>query len=189
MLPFFRTPERITALDAAARSWLGTPFAAGGGAAKGPRGGATCHELCLQTIADAGYPVPPYRHHNQRPTFASHTAREWMLEAFRAFPGYMAEVWTRGPLAAPPPPMPPLMPGDILILQLNLAANHCALHLEKRRILHTLRATGAIITAIPGAVPRNLRAVFRPVEEKAESLNHPSDPSAQSDPSDPSLSP
>jgi hypothetical protein len=75
MLPFFRTPERIASLESAARSWLGTPFAAGGGAAKGPRGGATCHELCLQTIADAGYPVPPYRHHNQRPTFASHTAR------------------------------------------------------------------------------------------------------------------
>lgn len=56
MTPYFSTPERLAALEAAAFAWLGTPYVHSG-AVRG--NGASCHMLAAAVLRDAGYPMPP----------------------------------------------------------------------------------------------------------------------------------
>ena len=56
METWFNTVQRIEALEAAARSWIGTPFVANS-RVKGPRGGTCCHMLAEQLYLEAGYPL------------------------------------------------------------------------------------------------------------------------------------
>lgn len=136
-----RTPEQLAALDAAARSWAGTPFCEGS-AAKGA--GVCCHRLVLEVLVEAGWlprievPGGPVR---------------WAMAQSRSLIGE----WFDGPGVQWFQPVPALdwsavEPGDVLGFRLGRALHHLVLALPAGRWIHAIEGHGTVI--VPEVSPR-----------------------------------
>lgn len=148
---WFRTAERVAALESAAAAWLGTPYCQSG-AIRGS--GASCHRLAGAVLADAGFPIPavPERGATLKCEYQA-TMIDW-LATCGAFV----------PLALP---FDQLGAGDVLVADLGIGHIGLCLGDEGPRVLQVLRGQPVHITTF--ADPRlrgRLRAAFRPIERE-----------------------
>jgi hypothetical protein len=156
--PFFWSPQRLAALDAAAQAWMGTPFAHNGRVC-GPLGGACCHGLVWGVLADAGFhfgeemPLGFAAH-------ARHSREEIVLPWLRlrcGVAGAFAEVT--------PATAAQLMPGDITTHRLGLCTHHVALVLPGRLLLETWSRRVAGVRSLDDAdATKRMTAAFRPLD-------------------------
>jgi hypothetical protein len=152
--PFYSTPERIVALEEAALSWLGTPFA-GNSAVKGPQGGVCCHRLVHCVLMESGWgaiaEVP-----SAPSALAWRTSEGVMLDWLRGRPDLLREYLPGGvePVA-----------GDIVVYQIGMCAHHMGLILTQDRLLHAWRRGGAQLShARDRQLASRAIALFRPME-------------------------
>jgi hypothetical protein len=156
--PFFNTPERLAALDAAWPLWMGTPFAhlRRGVPVRGPRGGANCHALCWGVLTDAGWSMPidlPLVSSNH----AKHHTEEIMLEWFRAHPQIFLEIT--------PAEVALLQPGDLIPQKYGLVTHHLSLTVTRSLIIETFSGKQAGTRALADAdATKRMQAIFRPLE-------------------------
>lgn len=157
----YDTPEKITALDNEARSWVGTPFWPNS-AVKGERGGVSCHNLVAAILFATGLPSFPV------PRGSAEWARantESIIETgLDALPQF-AHVNAPGE----PVDMAAILPGDILGFRIGRCLHHVGIALPGGHFVHALRHAGAHISRLDdgaflfdkGGTPRLLR-VWRP---------------------------
>lgn len=152
--PFFRTASRIAALEAAATSWLGTPFA-GNSAVKGPQGGVCCHRLVHCVLAESGWTAI-----DQVPSAPS--ALAWrtnegvMLDWLRGRPDLLQEFLPGGTEA---------VPGDVVVYQIGMCAHHMGVVLPQELLLHAWRRGGAQLSQYRDRqLASRAIALFRPME-------------------------
>lgn len=148
---WFRTPERVAALEAAAAAWLGTPYCQSG-AIRGS--GASCHRLAGRVLADAGFPLPPV------PERGATLKRDYQS----AMTEWLATCGAFVPLALP---LDALAVGDVLVADLGVGHIGLCLGGVGPQVLQVLRGQPVHITTF--ADPRlqgRLRAAFRPIERE-----------------------
>lgn len=159
MRPFFENDEAVERLEAAARAWVGTPFAANS-AVCGV--GVSCHHLVATLLMEAGYPRfdPPAGN----PHWASHAADSLMVAwlnghgpetgALPAFAGVAG--------AAEMPER--IRPGDILGFRVGRCVHHLGLALSAGRFIHCLKGCGTVVQACSEErFARRLEQVWRPL--------------------------
>lgn len=145
---WFRSPERVAALESAAATWLGTPYCQSGAVCGS---GASCHRLAGAVLADAGFPIPPV------PERGATLKREYetvMIE-------WLATCGAFVPLALP---FDQLAAGDVLVADLGIGHIGLCLGGDGPQVLQVLRGQPVHVTTF--ADPRirgRLRAAFRPI--------------------------
>lgn len=148
---WFRTAERVTALESAAEAWLGTPYCQSG-AVRGS--GASCHRLAGAVLADAGFPIPavPERGVTLKRDYQA-TMIEWLA--------------TCGAFVSLALPFDRLGAGDVLVADLGIGHIGLCLGGDGPQVLQVLRGQPVHVTTF--ADPRlrgRLRAAFRPIERE-----------------------
>ena len=134
MQTWFNSPERIAALEAAAKSWVGTPFVANS-RIKGPRGGVSCQMLAEQLYIESGLvitfaaPSAPMRW--------SETHRDSIIEQFLDEQHDIFQSLS--------PDSCPLIPGDIVGFKIGGCIHHMGVALERGRFIHAMRGIGTQI--------------------------------------------
>lgn len=144
-----RTPEEIAALEAAARSWVGTPFCEGS-AVKGA--GVCCHRLPAAVYQEAGWwpavEVPAGPRAWARAQSRSLIA-EWIDESGR---------FESLPVGAE------ARPGDLFGYRVGRTVHHLALVLGGGRLLHVGEGHGTVIVdAMPPVWARRCERHWRPL--------------------------
>jgi cell wall-associated NlpC family hydrolase len=137
MQTWFNTPERIAALEASAKSWIGTPFVANS-RVKGSRGGVSCQMLAEQLYIEAGFPVPfqaPYG-----PMRWSETHRDSIIEQFL---DEQTDIFQA--LSSDLCPLTSVAPGDIVGFKIGGCCHHIGVALERGRFIHAMRGIGTQI--------------------------------------------
>lgn len=148
---WFRTPERVAALEATAAAWLGTPYCQSG-AIRGS--GASCHRLAGAVLADAGFPIPAVP---ERGVTLKRDYQTTMIE-------WLATCGAFVPLALPfdRPEV-----GDVLVADLGIGHIGLCLGGDGPQVMQVLRGQPVHVTTF--ADPRirgRLRAAFRPIERE-----------------------
>jgi cell wall-associated NlpC family hydrolase len=144
MTPYFETPERIAALDAEARTWIGTPFFAHS-CAKGRDGGVDCVHLVQDILTTCGamerqvlpsFPMDWADHRSESVVLGVFTNDSYFAEHFVAlpFPATQAE------------------PGDILCFRMGACVHHIGLMLLGGHFIHALKPEGATILPLDVAL-------------------------------------
>ena len=165
-LPYFRTPERIAALQAAARHWLGTPFRVGS-AAPGPRGGVDCARLAEVLEAESG--ATP-----QRFTFPFSAPHRTALDQEHPYVAWLenrvddpqsaalALIFRRVPEGVP------VCGGDLLLFSAGRHFHVCVA-LDDRRFANCLQGVGVFFSDLTDPTyAGRLVAVYRPHEVPAD---------------------
>jgi cell wall-associated NlpC family hydrolase len=133
---FHKAPERVSTLEAAARSWLGTPFRANT-ACPGPDGGVDCvnyiHEVCVAVGVITRQTLPDYTLDHARHSPHSLLLR-WLLNA--TAPGLHLILV---------PPLGRLIPGDLLAIRTGMLDHHLAIVLMDGQCAHAIEGSGPII--------------------------------------------
>ena len=148
MTPYFATPDRQMALEAAASAWIGTPYVQSG-AVRGC--GASCHMLAAAVLRDAGYPLPDVPHRGT-------TGLRGYTAAMRAWLDGHPEHF--GPVA-----LEELAPGDVLLCEVGYG--HIALFLGApgARVLQVLSRMPAHLVSLADPRTRShVLAAYRPLE-------------------------
>lgn len=135
---FHNAPERTTALEAAARSWLGTPFRPNT-AISGPDGGVDCvnyiHEVCVAVGVIQRQSLPNYTLDHARHSPHSLLLR-WLLNATDDSGGkHLILV----------PPLGRLIPGDLLAIRTGMLDHHLAIVLRDGQCAHAIEGTGPVL--------------------------------------------
>lgn len=169
MTPFFSTPDRIAALRAAAERWQGTPFAPGGRAACGPRGGASCHRLVIAVVSEAGVPWSQEEVPDAPLNRAAHHHGSLMADWLRAHRDRFAEITLSdsqpSALGSQPSLADLVQPGDVLLIRHGIGVHHAAAALDRGEIIQTLQGIGAhIVQPVERKQRQRLWAVFRPID-------------------------
>ena len=149
---WFRTAERVGALEAAAAAWIGTPNCQSGA---GRGSGASCHRLAGAVLAEAGFPIPSV------PERGMTLKRDYQARMIE----WLATCGAFVPLALPfdRPEV-----GDVLVADLGVGHIGLCLGGDGPQVLQVLRGQPVHITTF--ADPRllgQLRAAFRPIEGSA----------------------
>lgn len=148
---WFRTAERVAALEAAAAVWLGTPYCQSGAIRNS---GASCHRLAGAVLADAGFPIPavPERGATLKRDYQS-AMIEWLATCGAFVPLVLA--FDRPEV------------GDVLVADLGIGHIGLCLGGDGPQVLQVLRGQPVHVTTF--ADPRlrgRLRAAFRPIERE-----------------------
>ncbi len=164
MTPFFSTPERVAALRTVAERWVKTPFAPGGTAVCGRRGGASCHRLVIAIEAEAGVPWGQEEVADAPLNRAAHHHGSLMAEWLRSHGDRFAEISAAaGELADV------VQPGDVLLIRHGIGIHHAAAALDRGEIIQTLQGIGAhIVQPVERKQRQRLWAVFRPLVSQIE---------------------
>jgi cell wall-associated NlpC family hydrolase len=136
MQTWFNTPERIAALEAAAKSWVGTPFVANS-RVKGPRGGVSCQMLAEQLCIESGLTVPLAP---AAPMRWSETHRDSLIEQFL---DEQTNIFQS--LSTDSCPLTSIAPGDIVGFRIGGCCHHMGVALERGRFIHAMRGIGTQI--------------------------------------------
>ncbi|MFA5264974.1 MAG: NlpC/P60 family protein [Opitutaceae bacterium] len=140
------TPEQISALEAAAETWRGTPFCEGSPV---QGAGVSCHHLPAELYFDAGLltrlPIP-----NGPSKWTGGQDRSLIVEWVEAS-GLFIEISGRE-----------FLPGDVLGFRLGHCIHHAALALGGGRIVHSVVGHGVSIEpSIPYAWEKRLEKIWR----------------------------
>ncbi|EIQ01643.1 hypothetical protein OpiT1DRAFT_00215 [Opitutaceae bacterium TAV1] len=154
MKPYFHDEARRRALDADARSWVGTPFFRRG-ASKGPRGGVDCVMLAHELMVAAGAMTRETVFPGYSLDHAKHSTRSVMLRWILDLPQFAGRC-VMVPVYEPP------MPGDLVALKSGFSDHHLAVVIDFGQVVHAVERRGVIIhdiaeTAFRGRVLYVLR--------------------------------
>lgn len=132
MTPFFRTPERIAALQAEAAEWRNTPFLDGVG--HRAKKGTACDcvswiAAALQRVGAIGAVPWPRRY------VSMHGGPE-MLEILLSVLTHTERLQSIWSTSSSPSMRPFLLPGDLLCGTTGRARHHLALYIGDNRIVH-----------------------------------------------------
>lgn len=158
---WYNTPERIASLDAAAQSWLGTPFMANS-AVPGPGGGVSCHHLFAELHFATGclprFPVP-----SGDPAALQHADPNRLLSTIDAF--LLPHGWHPAPVSpsSTSSDSSPLPAGALAILRYGRTLHHLITILSGARAIHVTRLGGVLIEPLAAltANPRVSLAALR----------------------------
>jgi cell wall-associated NlpC family hydrolase len=140
---WFNTPERIAALEAAAKSWVGTPFVANS-RIKGPRGGVSCQMLAEQLYLESGLAIPFTA--PSAPMRWSETHRDSLIERFlNSQTQLFQSLEVPNPQSPISNPQSPIAPGDIVGFKIGGCVHHLGTALERGRFIHAMRGIGTQI--------------------------------------------
>ena len=145
--------EKLAALEAAARSWVGTPFCEGA-PVKGS--GVCCHHLVAEIDFEVGFlarqPVP-----DGPPGWSRSQSRSLIAEWLDGSPDFkLIATLSSAPVE--------LQPGDHVGFRLGLCVHHLGLMLGGGRMVHAVSGHAvAIAPAIPTPWKIRLEHVWRPV--------------------------
>lgn len=145
---WYDTPEKIAALEAAARGWLGTPFRANSHF-KGAGGGVSCHNLAAELYFETGYmvrfPVP------------AGTVRTLALGIGPALlDRFPKEIAARFQIVTEP------LPGDMLVLREGRIVKHLGVMLGGGLFVHVLRWGTHLSALSDSTYGSNLEEIRRP---------------------------
>jgi cell wall-associated NlpC family hydrolase len=142
------TAEQLTALDAAAASWLRTPFCAGS-EVKG--GGVCCSRLAAALYDESGI-IPDCPRIDGEVTHAQSHNTSIMLE------------WFNGPGASlfSEVDADEIQPGDCVLMRLHRVAHHIAVILSGNRAVHVSPSRGVEIIRNLHIYRPRVAAAFRP---------------------------
>jgi hypothetical protein len=148
---WFDTFEKLDALDAAARRWLGTPWRENS-AVCGRGGGVSCHnlaaEIYFETRCLTRFDVPRGR------------VREFLSGAGDAMIAYLdTHLPGRFAKADGEPPLP----GDLIVLREGRMAKHVGVVLERGDFVHVLRPFGCLISRLDDTTYQPIAALRRPL--------------------------
>ncbi len=141
---WFNTPERIAALESAASSWVGTPFAPNS-SAKGK--GVSCHTLAGALYAEAGFgqvevPDVPIAH-------ARFSTTSFVIAFFAARADFVE--------------VRDILPGDVLGFRIGRSVHHIGVALPGGRFSHAIDGIGATLASIDDATwLHRLEHIWRP---------------------------
>lgn len=141
-----RSDAQIEALEAAAMSWVGTPWM-DNSAVRGR--GVCCHLLVARVYQAAGW-LPEFAMPAGAALHARGNDRPIMLE------------WFRGPGAALFEEVANHQPGDALLIRVGHVPHHLGLALRGGRVLHVTHRQGVRIIESAGQWERLKEHVFRP---------------------------
>ena len=155
MTPFYRTPERVEAFLAEAKSWLGTPFQARQRAKGAGVDCANLQQACHQAAGllppgakFTGYPMDGGHHANRSPI------TEWLLQS-----GKFEQVWDgKGHL-------PRSQFGDLLCMRIGRTVWHVSSTLDYPNFLGIYEGVPAFVRQLDDSTwGRRVLAIWRPVE-------------------------
>jgi len=171
METWFNTPERIDALEAAALSWVGTPFVANS-RVKGKRGGTCCHMLAEQIYLEAGHTLP-----FQAPSASmkwSDISKVSLIEKFfdtqtdlfQTLENLRTSAKSADKTLPSPDPClltPVSLPGDVVGFRIGGCIHHVGIALSGGRFVHCMRGMGTKIFNLndPTYAPR-IEKIWRP---------------------------
>lgn len=147
----------VAALEAAAQSWVGTPFCEG----KPVKGaGVNCQNCVAEIYFEAGW-LPRFEVPQGPRDWARSQSRSLMVEAIEAC-GHFAEVWRTNPELRTQNPEPQIAAGDLLGFRVGHCIHHLAIALERGRIVHAVAGHGVIVApCIPDVWLKRLERVWR----------------------------
>lgn len=148
-----RTPEEIAALDAAAASWVGTPFCEHS-AVKGA--GVCCHRLVAEVLFEAGW-LPRVIIPLGTPGWSRFQDRS-LIEGWFSGPG--RRFFRDLDLSTV------TEPGDVLGFRIGRCVHHMAMVMAPgaKRVLHVLEGAGTcILDAPPPSLAKRLQRIWRPI--------------------------
>ncbi len=154
MKPFFSTPESLAALDKAARSWIGTPFAPHA-MAKGA--GADCVHVVAAIYIDLGV-LKSFDPGNYALDEGSHLKASKVEQWFNGRPEF-------GLVGRDTPCAP--QPGDTLVFNLARVGHHVGLMLSAGDFLHVFaQQRRPVMTSNlrESFYARRIAAIYRPLE-------------------------
>jgi cell wall-associated NlpC family hydrolase len=144
-----KTPAELSALEAAAELWEGTPFCANS-AALGA--GVCCHRLCGAVYSAAGW-TPPLALPEGAPAAHGAAMERWLDGPVGSALFRRVDVATREP-------------GDLIGFRLCGNIRHLGILLTGGRFVHSTIGTGARIAPnIPPAFAKRIAAVWRPISK------------------------
>ena len=159
---WYNTPARLAALDAAAQSWLGTPFMANS-AVPGPGGGVSCHNLFAELHFATGF-MPRFVVPHGDPAILQHATPDLLLSRLDA--GLLHRGWV--PFDLPPSGLCPLASGfypvgALAVLRYGRSLHHLVTILADERVIHVTRLGGVLIEPLAAltANPRVQIAALR----------------------------
>lgn len=154
--PYFSTPERLTALRAAANAWDGTPWAANS-CVQGERGGVCCHRLVAAVLEDAGFPITRAEIPGGTLNRATHFEGSVIADGLRNMPDRFQEIT--------PAVWSALQAGDVFTIRLGLGAHHVAVMADAETVIHSWQGVGAHMERIVDPKLRKRVAhIFRPIQ-------------------------
>lgn len=162
MKPYFNTTDRIHALQASARNWVGTPFVPHACIAGA---GVDCVNLVVELYHRTGvWPVKP-----TLPSYTmdggKHLAESLLLKSLDALPTLMRVDWSTGGSPAP---------GDLLCFTTSRVAHHTGIMLDEPLFIHALFSRVVTLGNLRDRTfARRLTAVYRPVEVPHSELRAP----------------
>ena len=148
MTPHFSQPDRLSALEAAAQAWQGTPWRAHSRV----RGvGASCHFAVAGVLQDAGFATSTVP--DGSPGWSRHQSLSLM------------EAWLDGlPDLYAPVEVGQEQPGDILGFRVGQCIHHIGLRLDGGRFFQCIGTTGAaILPCVEKQYRERLARVWRPM--------------------------
>ena len=151
MTEFFSTKERVDQLEMTARSWLKTPWMANS-AAKGERGGVSCHNLPRQIYLACGAVAFNFPEIIGDPNVSRHTRVSIMAAFINDRPDFHSIDKDK------------LQPGDLLGLRIGYCVDHLGVVLRDGHFIHVLMHKKTSIDNI--SVPpwqQRILAAWRPV--------------------------
>ncbi len=147
------SPERIAALDAACRRWVGTPWVANSDAC-GPRGGVSCHNLPRAIYIEAGFLTPAFPRMVGDPEGTRHRKQSVMEPWLDARPEFIR--LDRG--AA-------ICAGDLVGIRIFHCIDHLGVVGGDHKFLHVLQHKNAARDGLVDLTwSTRILAVWRPVE-------------------------
>ena len=150
--PWCDTPERIAALDAAMRRWLGTPWAANS-AACGVRGGVSCHNLPRALYIEVGFLTAEFPVMIGDPEGTRHSRQSVIGPWLDARPEFLR----LAPGAA-------IRPGDLLGLRIFRCLDHLGVAGSGHQFVHVLQHKNTSLDPlIDPTWSTRILAVWRPV--------------------------
>lgn len=149
--PFFCSTERIDALEAESRRWIGTPWCPNSDAI-GTSGGVSCHNLPRAIYIAIGALPRAFPKVIGTPVGTKHSRQSVMEPWLDQQPEF-----TRVPNHAE------IQPGDLVGLRIFACCDHLAIALRDTRIVHVLMRKHTAIDQI-GSWTNRIMAVWRPME-------------------------
>lgn len=152
MKTWYNTPERIDALEKAAREWVGTPFVANS-RIQGPHGGTCCHMLAEQLYIAAGYPLG-----FDVPAGSMRWSSVSTVSLIAQFFDERPDIFQRVDLAAIE-----MMPGDVIGFRIGGCVHHVGVVLRGGKFVHCMRGLGTkIFNLNDPTYARRIDIIWRP---------------------------
>lgn len=147
MIPYFCTPARLAALEAAVAKWVGTPWRPN---SRVCGVGASCHHAVAGVLRDSGFNLPEIP--DGASDWARHQTESMQEKWLSSQPNFIRRIGEP-------------FPGDVLGFKLGNCIHHLGIMLPGGRFFQCIKSTGAcVLTTGEREFQRHLAGVWTPTE-------------------------